>query len=65
MGCPDSVLPEPLLRHTQVNYLLSDKDKQTYKDHLCFFRALTLYLHCHSNLDAHTSQPFTEFISKS
>ena len=25
MGCPDSVIPEPLLRHTQVNCLLSNK----------------------------------------
>ena len=65
MGCPDSVLPEPLLRHKQVNCLLSDKDKQPYKDHLCLFRALTLYSHGHSNLDAHTSQLFTEFISES
>ena len=65
MGCPDSVLPEPLLRHTQVNCLLSDKDKQPYKDQLCLFRALTMYLHGHSNLDAHTSELFTEFISKS
>ena len=65
MGCPDSVLPEPLLKNTSVNCLLSDKDKQPYKDHLCLFRALTMYLHGHSNLDAHTSQLFTEFISKS
>ena len=65
MGCPDSVLPEPLLRHTQVNCLLSNKDKQPYKDHLCIFRALTMYLHGHSNLDAHTSELFIEFISKS
>ena len=27
MGCPDSVLPEPLLRHTQVNCLLSKPTK--------------------------------------
>ena len=50
MGCPDSVLPEPLLRHSQVICLLSDKDKQHYKDHLCLFRALTMYLHGHSNI---------------
>ena len=62
---PDFVLPEPSLRHTQVNCLLSDKDKQPYKEHLCLFRALTLFLHGHSNLDAHTSQLFAEFISKS
>ena len=65
MGCPDSVLPEPLLRHTQKNCLLSDKDKQPYKDHLCLFRALTMYLNVHSNLDAHISQLLTEFMSKS
>ena len=35
MGCPDSVLSEPLLQHTPKNSLLSDKDKQPYKDHLC------------------------------
>ena len=34
-------------------------------NYLCLFRALTMYLHGHSNLDAHTSQLFTEFLSKS
>ena len=53
MGCPDSVLPEPLLKNHSVNYLLSDKDKQPYKDHLCLFRALTMYLHGHCNVDDH------------
>ena len=65
MGCPDSALSEPLLRNTQVNCLSSDKDKQPYKDHLCLFRALTMYLHDHCNLDAHTSQLFEKFVSKS
>ena len=45
MGCPDSVLLEPLLRHTQVNCLLSNKDKEPYKDHLCLFRALAMSEH--------------------
>ena len=61
MGCSDSVLPEPLLK----NHLLLDKDRQPYKVHICLFRALTMFLHGHSNRDAHTSQLFTEFISKS
>ena len=42
MGCPDSVLPEPLLKSHSVNCLLLDKDKQPYKDHLCLFCALTM-----------------------
>ena len=65
MGCPDSAFPESLLKICSVNYLLSDNDKQPYKDHLCLFRALTMYLHGNSKLDAHTSQLFTEFVSKS
>ena len=65
MGCPDSVLPEPLLKNLSVNCLLSNKDEQPYKDHLCLFCAITMYLHGHSNLDAQTFQLFTEFISKS
>ena len=65
MGCPDSVLPKPLLKNHSVNCLLADKDKQPDKDHLCLVCALSMYLHGHSNLDAPTSQLFTEFMSKS
>ena len=36
MRSPDSVLPEPLLRHTQVNCLLSNKDKNPTKI-ICVF----------------------------
>ena len=67
MGCPDSFpfLPESLQRHTQVNCLLSNKDKEPYKDHLCLFRALAMYMNGHKSLDSHTSRYLTEFISKS
>ena len=64
MGCSDSVFPEPLLKNHSVNCLLSDKDEQPYKDHLCFFRKITKYLHSDSNLGAHKSQLFTKFVSK-
>ena len=62
MACPDSFLPEPVLRHTQVNCLLSNKDKEPYKDHLCIFRALAMYMNGHNHLDSHTSRYFTEFV---
>ena len=65
MGCPDSVLPEPLLKNHSVNCLLSNKDKEPYKDHLCLFRALAMYMNGHNDLDTHTSRYFTEFITKS
>ena len=65
MGCPDSVLPEPLLKNHSVNCLLSNKDKEPYKDHLCLFRALAMYMNGRKDLDSHTSRYFTDFISKS
>ena len=65
MGYPDSVLFEHLLKNHSVNCLLSEKEKQPYKEHLCLFLALKMCLHGHSNLNAHTSQLFKEFVSKS
>ena len=65
MGCLAADLPEPLLRHTQVNCLLSNKDKEPYNDHLCLFHALTMYMNGHNDLDSHTSRYFREFVSKS
>ena len=64
VGCSDSVFPESLLKNHSVNCLLSDKDKQPYKDHLCLLRKSTMYLHSHTNRGAHTSQLFTTFASK-
>ena len=65
MGCPDSVLPKPPLKNNSVNCVLSNKDKEPYKDHLCPFSALARYMNGHKDLDSHTSRYFTEFISKS
>ena len=65
MGCPDSVLPEPLLKNHSVNCLLSNKDKEVYKDNLCLFRAMAMYMNGHKDLDSHTSRYFTNCISKS
>ena len=49
----------------QVNCLLSNKDKEPYKCHLCLFRALAIYMNGHNDLDSHTSIYLTEFVSKS
>ena len=65
MGRLDSVLPEHFLKNHCVNCLLSNKDMEPYKDRLCLFRALAMYMNEHNDLDSHTSRYFTEFISKS
>ena len=58
-------LNKPLRKNHSVNCLLSNKDKEAYKDQLCFLRALAMYVNGHNDLDSHTSRYFTEFTSKS
>ena len=66
MGCPDSVIPEPLLRNHQVNCLISDAHtQQPYNDKMCLFRALANHLHGTANLETSTSMIFNNFFEKS
>ena len=53
-----------LLRHTQVNCLLSNKDKELYKDYLCLFRALAMYTNGQNDLESHSCRHFLELITK-
>ena len=54
-GCPESVLPEPLLKNHSVNCLLSNKEKEPKKAYLSLFRALAMYMKGHNDLESHTS----------
>ena len=65
MGRPHSVLPEILLRHTQVNGVLSKTGKEPNKDNLCLFRAMVMNMKGHNDCNYHTSRYFTDFVSKS
>ena len=42
MGFIDAVLPELLLRQSDVNCLVSNGYGETYKDYLCLFRAIAV-----------------------
>ena len=65
MGCPDSVIPEPLLRNNHVNYLVPDQNtKQPYNHNLCLFRALAVHLHGTTSLETSISKIFIEFLKK-
>ena len=44
MGCTDSPLPEPLLRNSEVHFLLSNGHDEPYNDDLCLFRAIAIHL---------------------
>ena len=56
MRCPDSVISETLLRHKEVNCLLSNKDRDPYEDNLCLLRASAMYMNGHNDLDSHTTR---------
>ena len=60
MGCPDSVIPETLLRNNHVNCLIS----YAHNDNLCLFRALAVHLYGADNLETSTSKIFNNFLEK-
>ena len=64
MGCKDTVLPEPLLKHHNMNCLTFEKNtRQPYNDNLCLFRALALHLHGNEKLEEETSKIFNFFLN--
>ena len=64
MGCPDSTIPEQLLRKTHVNFLVSNQNtKQLYNDNLCLLPVLAVHFHGITNLE--TSTIFIDFPEKS
>ena len=63
MGCPDSVITEPLLKNNKVNCLISRR--QPYNDNLCLFRALAVHLHGTSNLVTSTAKICNDLLEKS
>ena len=51
MGCKDTVLPEPVLRECNENFLTFEKNtRQSHNDSLCLFRELALHLHGNKKL---------------
>ena len=56
MGCIDAVLPEQLLRRSDVNCLVSNGYGETYKDYLCLFRAVAAHLYRSSELEMRMQQ---------
>ena len=66
MGCKETVLPEPLLKNHNVNYLTFERNtRQPYNDNLCLFRALALHLQGNEKLDEETSKTFNRFLNNS
>ena len=66
MGCKEIVFYEPLLKSHNVNCLTFQRNtRQTFKDNLCLFRALAVYLHGNEKLEDETSKIFKLFFNNS
>ena len=65
MGCIDTVLPEQLLRRSDVNCLLSNDYGETYKGYLCLFQAIAVQLYGSSGLEIISKYWFSAFLHES
>ena len=65
MGCIDAVLPDQLLRRSDVKCLVSNGYGETYKDYLCLFRAIAVQLYGSSELETNAANWFSAFLQES
>ena len=65
MGCLDAVIPEQLLRRSDVNCLVMNRYGETYKDYLCLFRAVANHLYGSAELETNAAKLFSEFLHES
>ena len=63
LGSLDSVLPEPLLRNPEDNFLLSNIHDVSYNDNLCLLRAISIHLFESVDVKPHAMQLFDNFVS--
>ena len=63
MVCIDAVLPEQLLRRSDVNCLVSNSYGETYKEYLCLFRAIAV--HGSSEMETNAANLFSAFLHES
>ena len=64
MRCKDSVLPEPILKNQNVNFLTFEiNTRKPYNDNLRLLRALALQLHGNKRLEEETSKIINFFLN--
>ena len=65
MGCLDAVIPEQLLRRSDVNCLVTNGYGETYRDYLCLFRAVAVHLYGSAELETNAAKLFSDFLHES
>ena len=62
MGCLDAVIPEQLLRRSDVNCLVTNGYGETYKDYLCLFRPVAVHFYGSAELETNEAKFFNDFL---
>ena len=62
MGCLDAVIPEQLLRRSDVNCLVTNGYGETYKDYLCLFRPVAVHFYGSVELETNEAKLFSDFL---
>ena len=65
MGCLDAVIPEQLVRRSDVTFLVSNGYGETYKDYLCLFRAVAVHFYGSAELETNAAKVFSDFLHES
>ena len=63
--CLDAVIPEQLLRRSDVKCLVTNGYGETYKDYLCLFRAVAVHLYGSAELETNAAKLFNDFLHES
>ena len=61
----DALIPEQLLRRSEVDCLVSNGHGETYKDYLCLFRAVAVHLYGSTELEINVAKLFCDFLRES
>ena len=62
MGSVDAVIPEQLLRRSDVDCLVANGFGETYKNNICLFKAVAVHLYGSAELETNADKLFSEFL---
>ena len=65
MGWLDAIIPEQLLRRSDVNCLVTNIYGETDKDYHCLFRAVAVHLYGSAELETNAAKLFSDFLHES
>ena len=62
IGCSDALIPEQLLRRSDVICVVTHEHGETHKDYICLIRAVAVHLCGSAELEANAAKLFIDFL---